>query len=412
MSAIKVHKLNFSSPELRNDPWSTFGKLRDAGPIIKFKMPFMGKLWGATTYEAVSELLKDDDRFVRNPANAGRKNFVWFQWMLPRIFFSFIHNMLGADGDDHRRLRSAVDKAFARRNISGMSIRLRELAKEQLDKAQEAVQANGTVDLIQHFARPYPLTVICELLGLPMQDRPKFREWFRPLTNASSILSIFSMKKGMKNIAKYLTHQFDEVRKNPRPGLISELVHVEQDGDRLNDQELLSMVFLLLVAGHETTVHLISNAILTLFQRPAAKNELIGDLTKTASAVEEVLRYASPVQMSKPRYVASDGEFFGQELKKGEMISALLACANYDPAKFERPTEFDINRQSNYHMTFGCGPHTCLGIKLARSETEHALKCLYSRWPNLEPAFDLDTPDWAKRPGLRGLKTLVVRINQ
>ena len=317
--------------------------------------------------------------------------------------------MLGADGAEHRRLRSCVDGAFARRNIDGMSNRISEIANDQLEKAAIIARRDGQFDLIEHFARPFPLTVICELLGLPLEDRQKFREWFKPIANASSIFSLFSMGRGIKQISEYLKRRFECARNRPSDGLITDLVQTEHEGTRLSEPELLSMVFLLLIAGHETTVHLISNSILTLFQNPNAKDELLSDWSKCDATIEEVLRYSSPVQMSKPRYVAQDIEFYGVKLKKGAMISALIAAANHDPIRFEHPDVFDIKRKSNYHMTFGSGPHTCLGIKLARSETAGALRGIFNRWPNLQPEFDLSKPDWSRRPGLRGLNTLMVR---
>ena len=200
------------------------------------------------------------------------------------------------------------------------------------------------------------------------------------------------------------------MRHNPRPGLITELAKIENDGDRLNEEELLSMVFLLLVAGHETTVHLISNAILTFFQHPRELERLRADWELLPNAIEEVLRYTSPVQLAKPRYVARDMEYRGQQLRRGELLTPLLACANYDPAKFEDPLTFNMHRDPNYHMTFGSGPHVCLGMKLARSETECALKTIFSRWPNLEPQFDVGNPDWSMRIGMRGLKSLKVKF--
>jgi cytochrome P450 len=170
------------------------------------------------------------------------------------------------------------------------------------------------------------------------------------------------------------------------------------------------MVFLLLVAGHETTVHLISNAVCTLLQHPAAKAELLNDWSKSGAAIEEVLRYASPLQMAKPRFVANDMEFLGEQLKRGQMVTPLLACANYDPARFENPERFDINRERNYHMSFGSGPHVCLGIKLARTETHWALKSLFDRWPAIQPGFDLEHPDWSKRIGTRGFQSMILKV--
>lgn len=411
LSNVTLHKFDFKSHIYRDDPWKVFGGLLQHGPLIRMKMPILGTSWGATSYEAVNAVLKNDTQFVRDAKNAGRKNLIRFQWMMPRVFFSLISNMLAADGADHRRLRSVVDQAFNRRNIDGMTGRIEEIAEEHLEMAQRAAASDGTVDLLEHFARPFPLAVICELLGLPEQDREKFSKWFEPLSTVSSIFGIFSLARGMRKVIKYFRTEFETVRKNPREGLLSELVQIEHEGEQLNERELLSMAFLLLVAGHETTVHLISNSILTLLQHPDAKAELLADWSKCDSTIDEVLRYCSPIQLAKPRYVAETMEFYGHQLRRGEMVTPILACANYDSNQFEQPFQFDINRKPNYHMTFGSGPHTCLGMKLARSETRIALQKLFSRWPNLAADFDLEKPEWSVRPGTRGMKSFHVNLN-
>lgn len=411
MATLPLNKLDLRSREIRDDPWTTFSQLRRQGPVIRFKMPLIGTGWAATSYDAVSEVFKNSEHFVRNPKNAGRKTYAKVQWLMPRVFDSLVQNMLGADGQRHRRLRSLVDQAFTRRNIDGMSKQIESLAQQQLDIAAAVARREGQVDLLEHFARPFPLTVICELLGLPLEDRPKFQEWFAPFSKVSSVFGIFSLSWGLRKIIKYLRFQIKEVSQHPRPGLMTELVQAEHEGQQLTEDELLAMIFLLLVAGHETTVHLISNAVLALLDHPEAKNELLADWSKSDDAIEEVLRYCSPLQMGKPRFVANDLNFFGQQLQRGEMITPLIACANYDPDRFEDPLRFNIDRERNYHLSFGSGPHVCLGMKLARTETHFALKCLFERWPNFKPTFDLKHPDWSQRLGIRGLKTMSIKTS-
>lgn len=411
-SASQRIKINLGAPKFREDPWTTFGEYRELGSVIPAKIPIFGKCWAATTYDAVNEVFKRDSDFVRDPTNAGRKGFVAWQWILPRSLLAVTSNMLGADGQRHRRLRSLVDQAFARRNIEGMEARLKVIISEHLDDCAEVARAqNDQFDLMDHFARPFPLTVICELLGLPLEDRPKFRKWFTPFSTVSSVFGIFKIGLSMRRVLKYLRAQIEDVRIKPRPGLLSDLVQVEHEGDRLTENELLSMVFLLLVAGHETTVHLISNMFLTLLEHPDQKRHLVNDWSLMEGAIEEVLRYTSPVQFGKPRYVAQDMEFYGQSLKRGEMIIPLVGSANSDPARFEDPNRFDIGRPRNYHMTFGSGPHVCLGMKLARVETRLATRAILERWPNLEAGFDLAHPDWLHRLGMRGIKTLPIKLN-
>jgi len=409
---MQIHRFNFRADEFRRDPWSVYTRFREAGPVIRIKIPFLGTSWAATTYELVNEVLKNDQQFVRDPVNAGRKNMIPLQWLLPRSFKNVMHNMLAADGDKHRRLRSVADSAFDRRNVDSMEERLTVLADEQLDLAAHSAEKSGSVDLLQEFMRPFPLTVICELLGLPLEDRPKFRKWFEPFSTVSSVWGMFTIARGIGQINSYLYEQFEEVRRQPREGLMSELVQLsDADGARLSPAELVSTVFLLLVAGHETTVHLISNAVLTLLQHPDERQRLQSDWPCCDRVIEEVLRYASPIQMAKPRYVAEDMDFHGVPLRRGEMMTPLLASANYDPQRFESPLEFRPDRDANYHMTFGSGPHTCLGMKLARAETRVALRTLLTRWPDLQAAFDLTQPAWNARPGLRGMVSFAVRTS-
>ena len=233
-------------------------------------------------------------------------------------------------------------------------------------------------------------------------------KWFEGFSNVGSLTDIFRMVPGIRRTQKYLEQQFEIVRENPREGLISALVQAEVDGQKLSHDELLSMATFLLLAGHETTVHLISNAVLALLELPNVRAQLTGDWSLTDSAVEEFLRYCSPIHVSKPRLVVQDMDFHGQSLKRGQMIIAVLASANYDPAEFDRPHEFVIDRAPNRHLSFGSGPHVCLGLTLARAETRIALQQLFERWPNLRPAFDLQQPDWARRLGMRAMKTLHV----
>jgi len=285
------------------------------------------------------------------------------------------------------------------------------MTESQLDQVAEiAAATGGEVDLLEHLARPIPLAVICELLGLPEEDRPKFRKWFSSLSQIKSLWGMTKIVPGLRKTMKYLREQFKEVRKNPRAGLMSDLVQAELDGDRLNDKELLAMVMLLLLAGHETTVHLLNTSILTLLQLPDVKQSLQSDWNQIDSAVEEMLRYNSPAQFTKPRFVTRDVEFHGQVMKRGETILPIVASANYDPARFERPTEFLLNRAKNYHMGFGAGPHVCLGLKLARLETAVLLEKLFTRWPNLQPAFDIEQPAWSSRMGMRSVDALRVKI--
>ena len=410
MSKLVRQKINLSAIEYRARPFEAFGRLREMGTLVPTRFSLLGKIWLVTTYDAVNEVLKNDKLFCRNPRNAGKSNYLMFQLMMPGLFRRLSQSMIAADEPDHRRLRSLVDQAFQRQNISELRPRIEELVELQLDEvAQVAAQNDGQVDLVEHLARAIPLTVICEVLGLPAEDRSKFKKWFSSFANIKSIWGILKVMPGLRKTLKYLRGQIDEVKREPRDGLITALVEAEQAGDRLSDNELQSMLMLLLLAGHETTVHLISNSVLTVLQLPEVRRALLEDSSKIESAVEEMLRYNSPAQFVKPRFVTEEVEFHGQQLRRGEVVMPIVASANYDPARFDNPTEFQIDRPQNYHLGFGAGPHVCLGLKLARAETQIVLERLLARWPNPQPAFEPSSPDWSKRIGMRSLNTLTVR---
>lgn len=417
MSEVARKKFNLSAAEYQQAPFESFGRLREQGPIVPAKFPLIGDVWLATTFAAVDEVLKKDKLFCRDSKNAGQKKLKFeklLQLFMPGVFRRLSQNMIAMDEPDHRRLRSLVDQAFQRQSISDLLPQMEAIVDQQLDHAEQiALENGGEVDLVEHLARPVPLAVITEVLGLPESDRPKFRKWFSSFANVKmSLGGLVKLVPGLRKTINYLQSQFELVKKEPRAGLINDLVQAENVGDRLSDDELISMILLLLLAGHETTVHLISNSILTLFQFPDVRNTLTDDESKIAPAVEEVLRYCSVAQIAKPRFVTQDVLFHGQELKRGEVVIPVLASANYDPDRFESPDEFQIDRPQNYHLTFGAGPHVCLGLKLARAETQIVVERLLNRWPELEPSFDVENPQWSSRPGLRSPKTLPVKVPQ
>ena len=396
---------------LRENPHPELNRLLEAGPLVKAKLPIIGETWTLTSYAAVDEFLRDSDSFVRDPKLAGKKYIAGMQWWMPGVFRSFAQNMMGYDGDDHRRLRLLVEKAFVRRNVDGMRDRIVTLTDELIDSLEADVGSDGQVDFMDKFGRELPLTVICELLGLPESDRPKFRKWFAPIGRVSSGWDMFRIVPGMMRLRAYTREQIEICRRQPREGLISELVAAEESGDRLSDNELLAMIFLLLVAGHETTTHLLCGGLLTLLDHPDQLELLLNDWSLSESAVAEIMRYGTPIQMSKPRYAARDMELHGQSIERGELIIALLASANLDPTEFPDPETFDIRRSPNRHVGFGKGIHTCLGLRLAHLETEVAYERLFARHPNVQLAVDRDEVKWRSRIGMRTLESLPIKLS-
>jgi cytochrome P450 PksS len=248
-----------------------------------------------------------------------------FRWWMPRILLTLANHMLSQDEPDHRRLRDIVDEAFRRRAIVEMEPRILAIADELAD----GLFAEGTpTDLIERYARKLPLAVICELLGLPPDDRPKFTAWAGRFTRFNSAIGFFTTIPGIFAMRRYMEEQLDVVRERGGEGLIAELIRVEKEGGQINSSEMVAMLFLLLFAGHETTTHLISGSAHELLKNPELRDWLEEDWSRVNLAVEELLRFLSPVQGTKPRYIRKDIELGGVRLRKGEKIMAMLVAAN------------------------------------------------------------------------------------
>jgi cytochrome P450 len=252
--------------------------------------------------------------------------------------------------------------------------------------------------------------VICDLLGLPDADRAEFSAMAQQALNINNSIGLILAAGAFGRMLEYGRRQIEANRRDPRPGLIGELVRAEEAGDKLDEGELLSMIVLLLIAGFETTRHLIADSVIFLERDPEQKAWLLADpAARIERAIEELARYASPVQSTKPRYVSRDAEFFGVRLKRGDVILAQLASANGDPAAFDGPDQLRLDRFPNPHLVFSSGVHFCLGMQLARVEAQSALTRLYARFPGLSLA-EPDRIDWIERLGLRGPKRLPVRL--
>ena len=414
MSIVKeppVFPLDLSSQAFKENPFPTLEQMRAQGPLIRIRFPLVGKVWMATTYDAVNDLLRDHHRFVQNPVTAGNR---WmktlFRW-LPGSLQPLATNMLVRDPPDHRRLRGLVDQAFQRQSVEALRPRLEVLADEALDRlAAQMAQAPGGVDLLAHFARPFPLAVICELLGLPPEDRPKFTHMASRFLTSSGVLAVIRGLAGLSSMMHYLRAEVRRQTRRPRGGLLAALIEAEEAGDRLSEDELLAMVFLLLVAGHETTLHQITCSVLTLLDHPQQLAELTADWSLADSAAQELLRYITFAQVTKPRYARANTEFYGQPIRRGQMLFGCLASANSDPSVFEHPEQLNLHRQPNRHVAFGAGIHVCLGAKLARVETAIALERLFTRYPRVQLAVPRCEIRFSGRFGSRALMALPVKL--
>lgn len=398
---------NLIAPEIRRNPHPTLAEMRTHAPVYKLRFMEMNSYpWILTRYDDCINLLKDErfaKDFLRRPGNEGMDRETM---MKVRGGASSINrHMLTVDPPDHTRLRGLVHKAFTPKMIREMNGRIQQIADDLVDR----VQSRGQMDLMEDFALPLPVTVIAELLGVPASDQARFRDWTQTIV-VEGVRNPGSERTAVAALEfiMYFHDQFDKRRANPQDDLITGLVHVEEAGDKLDPQELISMVFLLLVAGHETTVNLIGNGMLALMTHPDQMQKLQQSPDLIETAIEEMLRYESPVGVTTTRWALEDVEWHGQVIPAGDMVVASLLGANRDPDVFENPDVFDITRDPNRHIAFGHGIHYCLGAPLARMEGAIAVNTLLRRLPNLRLNIDVNDIDWTETILLHSMKSLPV----
>lgn len=395
--------VNLTNPEFLANPDPFLADMRAQGPLVRAQMPMIGKIWVTTTDAATRALLKDSTNFSRDTLRAKGKPIDKVYWWMPRSARPLIENIVVKDEPDHTRLRKLVDQAFARSAIEDLKPAIAAIADELLDQ----LDPTQPTDIIRSYSRELPFQVICELLGIPASKRPLFARRLKPITAISNPIRAAHAMFGLKHVMRDLRAEFDAVRTTPRPGLITDLVHAENNGDRLSEDELVAMVFALFVAGHDTTVHLINNLILAVLTNPDLRASISGGASPLL--IEEIMRHASPVIMSTAHYALHDHTFQGVDLKKGEVVSALLLAANRDPDRFEAPNTLISDRRPNAHLGFGHGPHVCLGMQLARAEAAIALDRLFTRFPNA--TLTNSETGWIKRAGMRGPAQLRIGLN-
>ncbi|MFD5748580.1 cytochrome P450 [Streptomyces sp. NPDC127033] len=403
-------------PGFTADPYPRYARLRADGAVHPVSLPLGAPQWlvtdGATSRAALTdhERLRNDIRHSSSWKSDGGH--------------AVGRNMLQVDPPDHTRLRRLVAREFTQRRVQALRPRVQEIADGLLD----AVAADGRADLVDAYGFPLPITVICELLGVPAADREPFRAW------SAQIVAVTDPEAGQRanrEMTEYFLGLIEEKRALPAGAAESDLLHAvihstdgedgEGDGAGLDTEELLGMAFVLLVAGHETTAHLISSAVHHLLRHPGQLAALRADWTLLDGAIEETLRYEPPVQATSYRHTAEPVTLGGTRIAAGEPVMFSIAAANRDPERFPDPDRFDIHRDpavTRGHLSFGHGIHHCLGAPLARLEGAVALRTLLERFPDL--ALDeagtagngagagAGAPEW--RPGLlRGLNRLPVR---
>ena len=387
------------NPVLRRNtqnPYPAYAVLRERGQAHRSRLM---NAWVFGRYPDVDAILRDWRRF----SNDGRKEKTpGKRTVMPALGAP---SMLSLDPPDHRRLRGLVSKAFTPRAVGALEPHIRSLMHELLDGIGDL----SGFDLMEVVARPLPVIVIAEMLGVPPEDRPRFRGWSdsraRVLEPTITAEERADADRAADALDAYFTPIVRERRTAPRDDILSGLVQAEEEGDRLDEQEMLTMLRLLLVAGNETTVNLIGNGMLALLRHPEQLQRLRDDLSLIPSAVEELLRYDSPVQLDLRRIV-EDCEVNGFPVKRGEDIVVLIGGANRDPGQFENPDSLDVGREGGSHISFGRGIHACIGAPLARLEARIAIEVLLERFSSLR----LAGPPPRFRPSivLRGLESLPV----
>jgi len=395
--------VDVASPEFKANPYNFYAQLRAHAPVHRMESLKGEPGWLITRYDDVVMVLTDE-RFVKNRRNARTpeesRREPWFRKL--RVFKSLEQNMLDLDPPDHTRLRALVGKAFTPGLIEQLRTRIHRLTEELLDKVQD----RGSMDLISDYALPLPTTIIAEILGVPVEDRHKFHRWSNAMTRVSSPWGMLMAIPSALAFFRYIRSIIVKRRANSQDDLVSALIRAEEAGDKLSEDELVAMVFLLLVAGHETTVNLIGNSMLALLEHPEQMKKLRNDPELVRPAIEELLRFTSPVEMATERYAREDVTIADVSIPRGSVVFAVIASANRDQRHFTNPDTLDIAREPNRHLSFGLGPHYCLGAPLARLEGQIAINTLLHRIPDLRLAVKQSSLRW--RPGLvlRGLRSL------
>jgi cytochrome P450 PksS len=404
----EIIKLDMASPRFKANPYPFYARLRQEAPVCPVTLKNGMKVWLVTRYDDVSAVLKDE-RFIKDKTKVLNREQAARQPRIPKMFLPLSRNMLDVDAPDHPRLRGLVHHAFTPRLVDAMRQRVQSLTHEFLD----AVAAKGRMDIIRDYAVPLPTTIISELLGVPARDRHKFHRWTSAIVSSDPFgWGMIMMLPRLIALLRYIKNLVKLRRAEPKEDLLSALVMAEEAGEKLSEDELVSMVALLLIAGHETTVNLIGNGTLALLEHPDQMEKLRGDPAIIKPAIEEMLRYDSPLETATERFTREDVSIDGVMIPRGEMVFSVIASANRDPAQFERPDTLDLTREPNRHLTFGQGVHYCLGAPLARLEGQIAMNTLLGRMSDLRLAVPSQSLRWRRGLVLRGLEALPVTFTK
>jgi cytochrome P450 PksS len=389
-----VRLSTLARPRFKANPYPFYARLRAEAPVCRTR--FLGlPAWLVSRYDDVLMLLKDD-RFVKDWPPATR----WIHFVAGPI----TRHMLNTNAPDHGRLRTLVHRAFTPVLVERLRERVQAISNELLDK----LETNGSVDLMSRYALPLPLTIISELLGIPIEERRRFHARSRSSLSPSTILGVLRAVPDQRLLVSQMRKIVAQRRREPRDDLVTSLVYAEEAGDKLNEKELVATIFLLLIAGYETTVNLIGNGALAVMQNPRERERLAQNPELTSSAIEELLRYTSPFDIATQRFASEDLKIGSVKICRGDVVFALLGSANRDESQYTNPNTLNFSREPNKHVAFGHGVHFCLGAPLARLEGQIALTSLFQRFPNLRLTQAPESLRWRKSLVVHGLEELQV----
>jgi cytochrome P450 len=400
---------DLADPVMFTDPFPRYAELRRRAAVSPaFSKQLMGGAGFMLTRHEHVLLLHNDVRFSSDPTSGGSS---FLMRHLPRMFRLLTSSMVYKDDPDHARLRRLVNKAFTARMVQQMTGEIERIVGGLVDEL--AGRGGETVDLVADFATPLPLSVISTLLGVGDDDRDEFHvlmeRFVVRLGSGSSVDAVRTIPTARKLYA-VLERLAEQRRAAPDDGLISGLLAASEDGDSLSDDEVIAMIFLLMLAGHDTTANLIGSSAVALIEHPEQAARLRDEPALTVTAVEELLRFTTPVPCGTARTLLDDVEIGGTTMPKGSKVMGMIISANRDEAVFERPDDLDLGRDPNRHLTFAFGKHFCLGNQLARLEGQIAIGALARRFPSIRLAVPRDRLEYKPVQALRGFRALPVTL--
>ena len=401
---------DLTDPIMFSNPFPKYAELRKSAPVSPVVAPLMiggkGKGYMLTRYDDVVAM-HADPRFSSDLMNHDAVRRV--RWLIPKPLQLLTETMVTKDDPEHKRLRKLVHKAFTPKLVAGLADDITRIAQELIEQMAQ----KGDVDLVNDYAVPLPLTVIARLLGVRDEDLEEFHGLALRLTQTSAAgprglpWFIHSAAK----LSKFFGRLIDERRLNPDDALITQLVQAKEDGDELSDREAISMIFVLLLAGHDTTSNLLGNSVVALLDNPDQLARLRAEPELIDTGVDELLRFTSPVPVGAMRVALEDVEIGGARIPKGSRVFAMIISANRDETVFTDPEQLDLSRTPNKHLSFASGPHYCLGHHLARLEGRIAITQLLERFDNLEITVPRNSLRLKPIPNLRGLESLPMRLS-